>query len=41
MMRSDRQLNAATYAAIGALERQLPGFAHSDAEWGHPEATAR
>ncbi|MEV0375170.1 hypothetical protein AB0I10_36280 [Streptomyces sp. NPDC050636] len=34
MMRSYRQLNAAKYAVIGALERKLPAFAYSDAEWG-------
>ncbi|MFG2140168.1 hypothetical protein [Streptomyces sp. NPDC048650] len=32
--RSYRQLNAAKYAVIGALERKLPAFAYSDAEWG-------
>ncbi|WP_424893183.1 RipA family octameric membrane protein [Streptomyces sp. XH2] len=34
MMRSYRQLNAAKYAVIGALERRLPALAYSDAEWG-------
>ncbi|MQS39729.1 RipA family octameric membrane protein [Streptomyces katsurahamanus] len=34
MMRSYRQLNAAKYAVIGALERRLPAFAYSDGEWG-------
>ncbi|GAA3160037.1 MULTISPECIES: RipA family octameric membrane protein [Streptomyces] len=33
-MRSYRQLNAAKYAVIGALERRLPALAYSDAEWG-------
>lgn len=33
MMRSYRQLNSAKYAVIGALERRLPAFAYSDAEW--------
>ncbi|MEU3710974.1 RipA family octameric membrane protein [Streptomyces catenulae] len=32
-MRSYRQLNAAKYAVIGALERRLPALAYSDAEW--------
>ncbi|MGW1835962.1 RipA family octameric membrane protein [Streptomyces sp. BBFR2] len=33
-MRSYRQLNAAKFAVIGALERKLPALAYSDAEWG-------
>ncbi|MGR3939274.1 RipA family octameric membrane protein [Streptomyces sp. BRA346] len=34
MVRSYRQLNAAKYAVIGALEERLPAFAYSRAEWG-------
>ncbi|MEU0936754.1 hypothetical protein [Embleya sp. NPDC005971] len=34
IMRSYRQLNGVKYAVIGALERRLPAFAYSDAEWG-------
>ncbi|WP_371678733.1 hypothetical protein [Streptomyces sp. NBC_01276] len=33
MMRSYRQLNAAKYAVIGALEKKLPAFVYSEAEW--------
>jgi hypothetical protein len=34
MVRSYRQLNAAKYQVIGALEERLPAFAYSRAEWG-------
>ncbi|ELP65621.1 hypothetical protein ACKI1I_28615 [Streptomyces turgidiscabies] len=34
MVRSYRQLNSAKYAVIGALEKRLPAFAYSRAEWG-------
>lgn len=34
MVRSYRQLNAAKYKVIGALEERLPAFAYSRAEWG-------
>ncbi|MGV9851327.1 RipA family octameric membrane protein [Streptomyces sp. NPDC003442] len=34
MVRSYRQLNAAKYAVIGALEERLPAYAYSRAEWG-------
>ncbi|WP_406138098.1 hypothetical protein [Streptomyces sp. NBC_01089] len=34
MVRSYRQLNAAKYEVIGALEARLPAFAYSRAEWG-------
>jgi hypothetical protein len=33
-VRSYRQLNAAKYMVIGALEERLPAFAYSRAEWG-------
>ncbi|WP_104820631.1 hypothetical protein [Kitasatospora sp. MMS16-BH015] len=35
MMRSYRQLSAAKWAVIGAMERRLPAFAYSEAEWTH------
>lgn len=34
MVRSYRQLNAAKYEVIGALEERLPAYAYSRAEWG-------
>ncbi|MBQ0986799.1 hypothetical protein KBZ10_20235 [Streptomyces sp. F63] len=33
MVRSYRQLNAAKFAVVGALEERLPAFAYSRAEW--------
>nr|WP_306454502.1 hypothetical protein [Streptomyces sp. TLI_235] len=33
MVRSYRQLNAAKYEVIGALEERLPGYVYSRAEW--------
>ncbi|MGP3974140.1 RipA family octameric membrane protein [Streptomyces sp. 8N114] len=33
IIRSYRQLNAAKFAVIGALEERLPAFAYSRAEW--------
>ncbi|WP_377267411.1 hypothetical protein [Peterkaempfera sp. SMS 1(5)a] len=34
LIRSYRQLNAAKWAVIGALEDKLPAYAYSRAEWG-------
>lgn len=33
MVRSNWQLNAAKFEAIGAFEQRLPAYAHSKAEW--------
>ncbi|MCX5197016.1 hypothetical protein OOK31_24490 [Streptomyces sp. NBC_00249] len=33
MVRSYRQLNGAKFVVIGALEKKLPAFAYSEAEW--------